>query len=51
MALLAFVFTVTWFVSTGMAVHLPCLLQIAGLPSAGAKADPVTDKAAVGQIT
>ncbi|MGQ4878642.1 MFS transporter [Billgrantia sp. LNSP4103-1] len=36
MALLAFVFAVTWFVSTGMAAHLPWLLQIAGLSPAGA---------------
>ncbi|WP_104202857.1 MFS transporter [Billgrantia saliphila] len=36
MALLAFVFAVTWFVSTGMAAHLPWLLQIAGLSPASA---------------
>ncbi|QTP57919.1 MFS transporter [Billgrantia antri] len=36
MALLAFVFAVTWFVSTAMAAHLPWLLQIAGLTPAGA---------------
>ncbi|WP_163575208.1 MFS transporter [Halomonas faecis] len=36
MALLAFVFAVTWFISTGMAAHLPWLLQIAGLTPAGA---------------
>lgn len=36
MALLAFVFAVTWFISTGMAAHLPWLLQIAGLSPAGA---------------
>ena len=36
MALLAFVFAVTWFVSTGMAAHLPWLLQIAGLSPVGA---------------
>ncbi|AMD00573.1 MFS transporter [Halomonas chromatireducens] len=36
MALLAFVFAVTWFVSTSMAAHLPWLLQIAGLSPAGA---------------
>ncbi|MCE8028244.1 MFS transporter [Halomonas daqingensis] len=36
MALLAFVFAVTWFVSTAMAAHLPWLLQIAGLSPAAA---------------
>ena len=36
MALLAYVFAVTWFVSTAMAAHLPWLLQIAGLSPAAA---------------
>jgi MFS family permease len=36
MALLAFVFAVTWFTSTAMAAHLPRLLQEAGLPLASA---------------
>jgi predicted MFS family arabinose efflux permease len=36
MALLAFVFAVTWFISTAMAAHLPRLLQETGASSAGA---------------
>lgn len=36
MALLAFVFAVTWVVSTGMAAHLPRLLQAAGASASGA---------------
>ncbi|MEX0741015.1 MAG: MFS transporter [Pseudohongiella sp.] len=36
MALLAFVFAVTWFTSTAMAAHLPRLLQESGLPLATA---------------
>jgi MFS family permease len=36
MALLAFVFAVTWFTSTAMAAHLPRLLQETGLPVAAA---------------
>ncbi|MGM0785443.1 MAG: MFS transporter [Pseudomonadota bacterium] len=36
MALLAFVFAVTWIISTAMAAHLPWLLQIAGLSPAAA---------------
>lgn len=36
MALLAFVFAVTWFTSTAMAAHLPRLLQETGLPLAAA---------------
>ena len=35
-ALLAFVFAVTWFISTAMAAHLPRLLQAQGLPLATA---------------
>lgn len=35
-ALLAFVFAVTWFISTAMAAHLPRLLQIQGVPLATA---------------
>jgi len=31
-ALLAFVFAVTWFISTAMAAHLPRLLQVHGVP-------------------
>ncbi|WP_089173010.1 MFS transporter [Bosea sp. AS-1] len=38
MALLAFVFAVTWFVSTAMAAHLPRLLEAAGASSAAAVA-------------
>ncbi len=38
MALLAFVFAATWVVSTGMAAHLPRLLQAAGATPAGAVA-------------
>ena len=38
MALLAFVFAATWVVSTGMAAHLPRLLQTAGASPAGAVA-------------
>jgi MFS family permease len=34
--LLAFVFAVTWFISTAMAAHLPRLLQIQGVPLATA---------------
>jgi MFS family permease len=36
MALLALVFTVTWFISTAMAAHLPRLLQEAGASPAAA---------------
>lgn len=36
MALLAFVFAATWVVSTGMAAHLPRLLQDAGASASGA---------------
>ncbi len=36
MALLAFVFAATWVVSTGMAAHLPRLLEAAGASAAGA---------------
>lgn len=36
MALLAFVFAATWVVSTGMAAHLPRLLEAAGASPAGA---------------
>jgi len=36
MALLAFVFAATWVVSTGMAAHLPRLLQAAGASTSGA---------------
>lgn len=36
MALLAFVFAGTWFISTAMAAHLPSLLQAAGASSAAA---------------
>jgi len=36
--LLAFVFAVTWFISTAMAAHLPRLLQIGGLSLAAAVA-------------
>jgi len=36
MVLLAFVFTVTWFISTAMAAHLPHLLQEAGATPAAA---------------
>lgn len=36
MALLAFVFAATWVVSTGMAAHLPRLLEAAGATPAGA---------------
>ena len=35
-ALLAFVFAVTWFISTAMAAHLPRLLQVHGVPLATA---------------
>lgn len=35
-ALLAYVFAVTWFVSTAMASHLPQVLQLAGVGLAGA---------------
>ncbi len=38
MALLAFVFAATWVVSTGMAAHLPRLLQAAGASPTGAVA-------------
>jgi len=38
MALLAFVFAVTWFVSTAMAAHLPRLLEGVGTPPAAAVA-------------
>ncbi len=34
--LLAFVFAVTWFISTAMAAHLPRLLQVQGVPLATA---------------
>ncbi len=37
-ALLAFVFAATWVVSTGMAAHLPRVLQAAGASAAGAVA-------------
>lgn len=37
-ALLAYVFAVTWFVSTAMASHLPQVLQLAGVGLAGAVA-------------
>jgi predicted MFS family arabinose efflux permease len=37
-ALLAYVFAVTWFVSTAMASHLPQVLQLAGIGLAGAVA-------------
>lgn len=37
-ALLAFVFAVTWFISTAMAAHLPRLLQAGGLTLAAAVA-------------
>ena len=36
MALLAFVFAATWVVSTGMAAHLPRLLEVAGASATGA---------------
>ena len=36
MILLAFVFAVTWFISTAMAAHLPRLLQETGVAPAGA---------------
>lgn len=36
MALLGFVFAATWVVSTGMAAHLPRLLEVAGASTAGA---------------
>lgn len=36
MASLAFVFAATWVVSTGMAAHLPRLLEVAGASTAGA---------------
>lgn len=36
MALLAFVFAATWVVSTGMAAHLPRLLEAAGASASGA---------------
>jgi hypothetical protein len=36
MALLAFVFAVTWFISTAMAAHLPRLLQQTGASAAAA---------------
>lgn len=35
---LAFVFSITWFISTALAAHLPRLLQIGGLTLAGAVA-------------
>lgn len=35
-ALLAFVFAITWFISTAMAAHLPRLLQVHGVPLATA---------------
>jgi len=38
MALLAFVFAAPWVVSTGMAAHLPRLLQAAGASASGAVA-------------
>jgi len=38
MALLAFVFAVTWFISTAMAAHLPRLLEGAGASTAAAVA-------------
>ena len=38
MALLAFVFAATWFISTAMAAHLPGLLQVAGVSTATALA-------------
>lgn len=38
MALLAFVFAATWVVSTGMAAHLPRLLQVAGASTSAAVA-------------
>ncbi len=34
--LLAFIFAVTWFISTAMAAHLPRLLQVQGVPLATA---------------
>ena len=36
MALLAFVFSATWFISTSLAAHLPRLLQLAGLSAVAA---------------
>jgi MFS family permease len=36
MALLAFVFTAVWFITTAMASHLPSLLQIAGVSATAA---------------
>jgi hypothetical protein len=36
MALLAYVFTATWFTSTAMAAHLPAMLQLAGASAAAA---------------
>lgn len=36
MALLAFVFAATWFISTSLAAHLPRLLQLAGLSAVAA---------------
>lgn len=36
MALLAFVFAATWFISTSLAAHLPRLLQVAGLSAVAA---------------
>jgi predicted MFS family arabinose efflux permease len=44
MALLAFVFAATWVVSTGMAAHLPSLLEAAG----ASKAAAITAAALVG---
>ncbi len=41
MALLAFVFAATWVVSTGMAAHLPRLLEAAGASASGAIAAAV----------
>lgn len=38
MALLAFVFAATWFISTAMAAHLPALLQAAGASTSTALA-------------
>lgn len=49
MMLLAFVFTVTWFISTAMAAHLPRLLQEAGAtPAAAVAAAALVGPAQVG---
>lgn len=49
MALLAFVFAVTWFVSTAMAAHLPRLLEGAGAtPAAAVAAGALIGPAQVG---